>query len=469
MKCVQMSGHARQCLCAMKHVCGASCEYAACHCERTCTLDVGHAGAHSCQEVHVCGEPCCVPGCTDVCTAAVINSSPHPNSGRHLCGRKQCSHQCRMENCNRGCSKGHDHSMGGDVHQCDAVHTCAEDCAEPGICFCSIQMKEVCIIRQSLVVLGLECRPLTFAQVMGAAVGRDGAKVSYAISEQIHKRERCCIPIPAWQQAHDGGHRHTLDAAVLHTCDVKCPGCSFRCTKPFRHHDEHKTAHGNMINATFVVQQGQQFTVATNDGVRLRSACCGREMTFARTYLLCVCVCVVYIPWYACPVCRVGGGDMGAPTMCNIFCESRGRGHTHLVPCDGGCPELASASPGAKRARLSVGAAAAGGGASTITRRHKGEADYDDSKGTSKRVQDEVTCEAYWHERRESGDVRGWVCPLGPEALKNSRLCGAMCDHDDHRKEVPAVSCSAMIIILQYTRGWNAVHALGRVSSSLPD
>ena len=142
VECVQGSGHARQCLCAKKHVCGASCEYAACHCERTCTLDIDHAGAHSCQEVHVCGEPCCVPGCTDVCMASVINSSPHPNGGRHLCGRKQCTHQCRMGNCNRGCSKGHDHAA-GDAHQCDAEHTCADDCAEPGICFCSIQMREV--------------------------------------------------------------------------------------------------------------------------------------------------------------------------------------------------------------------------------------------------------------------------------------------------------------------------------------
>ena len=164
------------------------------------------------------------------------------------------------------------------------------------------------------------------------------------------------------------------------------------------------------------------------------------KMTVAHAYLLCI---------YACPVCRVGGGDKGAPTMCNIFCEASGRGHTHLVPCDGGCPELTSAGPGAKRSRLSEGAAAAGGGASSSTRRHKGEAEYDDSKGTSKRVQDEVTCEAYWHERHESGDARGWACPLGPEALKSSRLCGAMCDHDDHRKEAagaPAVGGSANIM-----------------------
>lgn len=145
VKCVQQSGHARQCLCAKKHVCGSKCEYEACVCGRTCTLNVGHAGAHSCQDVHVCGEPCCVPGCTDTCAAAVINSGPHPaNDGDHLCGRKQCTHACGMDKCNRGCSKGHQHADGNDLHQCDAVHTCAEDCAEPGICFSAMCRREVC-------------------------------------------------------------------------------------------------------------------------------------------------------------------------------------------------------------------------------------------------------------------------------------------------------------------------------------
>lgn len=139
---------------------------------------------------------------------------------------------------------------------------------------------------------------------------------------------------------------------------------------------------------------------------------------------------------------------MGAPTMCNIFCESRGRGHTHLVSCE--CTKQMSAR--GKRPRLTDMADAKEGGAPCPTRRHKGETEVEDRKGTSKRVVDEVTCEAFWHERHDADDARGWVCPLGPEALNNSRRCGAICAHDDHRKEaaaVPAVSGRILMTLMK--------------------
>lgn len=114
-------------------------------------------------------------------------------------------------------------------------------------------------------------RALTsIAQVMGEQTTRDSVRVSYTIFDQIQKRERCCIPIPVWLQAHEKGHCHTLDQSFRHTCNVKCPGCSFCCTKPFGHDDKHETAHGNMKNSTFVMEAGRRFTVATNDGVHVR-------------------------------------------------------------------------------------------------------------------------------------------------------------------------------------------------------
>lgn len=176
-----------------------------------------------------------------------------------------------MEGCKWKCgSSDHFHQVTSDNHLCGNEHTCQALCEEKGMCEIVTEL----------------VKKQTFC-------GQRSSFEFEHMSEQNGKKKDCCIPIPPWEEQHEGPHRHTLNPDVVHLCDVRCPLCGYFCHHPKGHAGLHDTAHGNMRNVHFA-SESPEIDILDS---------------------------------------KYAWGESGMAEMCQIHCKARGRGHIHLRKC----------------------------------------------------------------------------------------------------------------------------------------
>eukprot|EP00899_Mesostigma_viride_P011993 jgi/Mesvir1/20795/Mv07900-RA.2 len=302
-KCEEKMGHGGTHCCKQKaHTCQASCSMAgSLNCNSTCCKKAGHehlpgGGGHICNSpMHLCGAPCSASNCRGRCQ---INADK--THSVHKCAEVMCLHGCAVKDCTYTCSsRDHFHhtalsqqylaEAGGvgqatagqgaaeddaGLHFCGREHPCSEQCESEGICRLSIQ--HVNDVEEDVFI---------------------GARSTFTyqtVAEANGKREECAIRIPPFKLHHEGPHTHSLDPRVVHTCSAKCPTCLYFCELPFGHYGNHKGAHGMMRTCHWVSDRNE---IDVGD----------------RKYV---------------------SGESGQAEMCNMFCQSMGQGHIHIMTCD---------------------------------------------------------------------------------------------------------------------------------------
>lgn len=301
--CSKEAGHDGDCECqAGDHTCGHICCLAGSpNCGGVCTQKVDHDGDHRCGVTqHACGQPCSLTGCPGLCILNV--EIPHT---AHKCVEVKCTHKCIMDGCSESCSE-MDHFHGQPdvsvvfsvenqvegkelpifdadsappvVHMCDKEHSCPATCNEEGICRVEVFLKQS-------------------SRVFSGARGT----FRYTYQEMNGSRKKCGYILWPKQQTHEGCHTCiTTDSSeadqgtTMHYCDVRCPCCSYYCSKEFGHFGAHATSHGNMRNTYFLSDTSD---IDIED----------------RKYQ---------------------AGEAGEAEMCNLYCSKMGRAHVHYLDCD---------------------------------------------------------------------------------------------------------------------------------------
>ncbi|KAJ3103368.1 hypothetical protein HDU97_010206 [Phlyctochytrium planicorne] len=214
------------------HFCGKPCLFHdRKHCQKTCSLEIGHPGdEHLCKaRAHFCGEPCSLRHddyqCSGTCVVACEDEMEHE---KHHCEEKGCPIKCQIPNCTARCqSDDHFHSVFEDaVHLCGRPHRCEELCESDGI-----------------------CEIVTHPEVQESFVRLKHGNFQFTKQTQSGRRLPCYKTIPPNELSHEGSHSHIEND--FHYCDATCPHCNYICNLPIFHHQEHNTAHGNMVQTTF--------------------------------------------------------------------------------------------------------------------------------------------------------------------------------------------------------------------------
>ncbi|KAH7282154.1 hypothetical protein KP509_35G015200 [Ceratopteris richardii] len=314
LTCVLLKGYHSDHSCLGTHICSQECSF--CQEEQgmcftgeaefvvmECTDVAGHGGNHDCnQRMHTCqqnciqyelasncnrkcslrvnhlgehycqtraSEKCSLPGCENACIMP-FDLGEHK---RHLCHEQFCSMQCSMPGCMRQCAtKNHFHELEADAqHFCGYEHPCTSMCEAHGVCNVVTEL-----LKQTRLFHG-----------------KRGDFEYDFVSEQSEDRKVCCLMIPPFTRNHSGSHVHSTNTNVVHYCDARCPDCDYYCQLPFGHGGSHNTVHGNMKKTKFVAEM---------EDIDLQD----------RKYVR---------------------GETGVAEMCTMHCRSRGRGHTHLIPC----------------------------------------------------------------------------------------------------------------------------------------
>eukprot|EP00899_Mesostigma_viride_P011994 jgi/Mesvir1/20796/Mv07901-RA.1 len=305
--CAEKMGHGgAHCCKDMPHTCQEACSMAgSLNCNSTCCKKAGHerlpgGGSHLCNSpMHLCGKLCSANNCRGRCQ---INADK--THSVHKCAEVMCLHGCAVKDCTYTCSsRDHFHhtelsqvfkeeqgmkDAGADVddsadsgggkrlHFCGREHACPRRCEAEGICRITVQQIS-------------EAREELFE-------GKRSIFTYKAFSEANGHREKCAVRIPPYQLEHEGPHTHSLDPRVVHTCNVRCEDCEYYCELPIKHGEKHKGAHGNMKNSTWITTR--------KDGA----------IDFGdRKYV---------------------AGESTKAEICDMFCRTAGRGHTHSLPCD---------------------------------------------------------------------------------------------------------------------------------------
>ncbi|RHZ79713.1 hypothetical protein Glove_141g84 [Diversispora epigaea] len=255
--------------------CGAPCiYYGKRNCQGICTKETGHENTqnneiHLCDATrHHCGEPCSLKTETQKGSYQCKNTCIIPCGEQHelhKCQNEACPIECPLENCQQRCgNSNHFHADEKDVnHFCGQEHQCPKECEEKGIC-------------------KIVTEP--------AAVEHDDFTLNKY--SQTFQRLPCCIKIPPYKFEHDGKHVHEIKIPHLcnydcpndegrhikeeennknfHSCDVKCPNCSYYCTLPYGHYEKyytkHSTTHGSMFITTFAREDEFKFEGQLNFG-----------------------------------------------------------------------------------------------------------------------------------------------------------------------------------------------------------
>ena len=332
LKCTQAMNHRGQHKCSIPdHRCVASCEF--CKTAKIrCKLAYGHDGKHICGEIsHVCSEPCrfnvlndCVGECInmkdhdgdhecsekkhpckEVCTLegcegrCIIDSEVKHSI--HKCTKEQCVGKCSVKSCSNKCSS-IDHFHGTEVsrtfreeqkdanefsfllddgktgynyeeHFCGKEHQCGFECEHEG--FCNVWTEK-------------EVKNETF----------QGARDTFTYSLKfVEKGQKllCRQKLEPFTMKHEGEHSCSKES---HICMTKCPTCENICDKPMNHVMSgdvlHHAHHGNMRKCFFVANQ---------DNIEVGNH-------------------------------KYKVGEQAVAEMCHIFCNTLGRGHSHIVECD---------------------------------------------------------------------------------------------------------------------------------------
>eukprot|EP00884_Botryococcus_braunii_P007870 jgi/Botrbrau1/17084/Bobra.0611s0002.1 len=350
--CELPSGHSGIHNCgSADHVCGKDCALfnMSWNCMQRCGKPPGHEGACDCGSGnHMCGEECSLDGCTGKCIKPVGDTHD-----RHECASRSCPVTCAL--CNLTCSStNHFHAdMGPDVlHLCGRPHQCTDpktkrpkQCSFDGVCEIKAELR---------------CETRTFSGQRG------NFDYEFRTQQTVH-RHLCIVEIPPGEDHHQGPCTHNSDPHVLHYCGHQCPSCQYMCSLQFGHTGPHATQHGNMVSTVFV-SEDKDIDVGPRKYVQ---------------------------------------GESGIAETCDSFCNSCGRGHVHVIPCD----------------KTQCGSLLCDG------RRHACSK-YADGTGSATEV-DELTHEAYW----ENIDFKD---PCTHDQQRLFKKCNAQCGSIIHESQKDA-------------------------------
>ena len=300
--CLKRSQHDEEHDCYTNHKCEHRCSY----CSDSdagrvyvCRHCGGHSGPHRCSEnEHLCESACDLAaqrGCLGTCSRDVAHVLDAADR-LHRCKAKvhYCIERCDFLECSLDCSKSYDHDGG---HECSGSHCpmfCSMDLCS-NRCSCGDEPHSFHICKESHACSGSEedwtygkrGKLDTFDGLFGTFSYRENA------TKRLQQRKRCAISIPPGQRYHQGfSCKTTLDAPL---CTSQCPTCESTCVLDLHHKGFHRIEHSNMINQVFVSE-------STVFGVGER---------------------------------KYGPGESARAEICDDFCRRLGRGHTHVIRCQG--------------------------------------------------------------------------------------------------------------------------------------
>uniref|UniRef100_A0A6A7FZI6 VWFA domain-containing protein n=1 Tax=Hirondellea gigas TaxID=1518452 RepID=A0A6A7FZI6_9CRUS len=344
--CRLKAGHADNHDCIeMKHLCSFECELKDYQkCDIRCSGKVDHESLeHLCKAVHLCKENCSAPSCNQLCKVRYDSDEYKNGEHTHDCGNPECCDDCETftrNRCGRPCKQGHFHS---GKHLCSTDHLCPNDCQKRGTCSYTVLARQKEVNYHS----------------------RSGVVIPHTPFKQCHAaRNLCNLRIPPGEDSHDGPCEC---AVVMHTCDNKCDLCGYFCHEAVGHKEQGivcRTEHGNMRDGKIVSEEES----AEIDGITL-----------------------------------VSGEGTTVIESCQTFCQSRGRGHLHIISCQNTDPRLC---PQEFKKRHGTSA--------RIAREHA-------------RPYDTVTHEEYFR-------LSKWQDPVDLQDVKASfTLCRHYCAHPSHQ------------------------------------
>jgi hypothetical protein len=299
------------CDCLTDHKCGFFCK---CCPEAPCKHKAGHNGNHLCiKENHSCLNKCSLEGCANLCQKEIDHEDEHRCDDSHLCKSicdicpENCSikmtvpharHECKITKCKKKCilcleecnKANHFHDTeaeeviiedpkGSELtikkHLCEKEHNCIGMCNSPGVCF------------------------ITYEDVPKEYIDHNGVICNYTYLKPTSDNKKCTKLIDTYEIKHDSYH----SCSEKHRCNIRCPECGSVCKHYYGHPSsiEHDFVHRNKENCYFTNTTGEDIVIDDDTG--------------KRTYKV---------------------NDQAIVENCSSSCKRRGRGHVHLLKCEGG-------------------------------------------------------------------------------------------------------------------------------------
>jgi len=275
----------------------------------------------------------------------------------HKCEGK-CPFPCFFKDGNNCSSSNHfhDHELKASTsktlkkeHLCGARHQCKCDCGHEGVCFISTKLA-----------------PKVYKNMYN--------EFTYPYVDLIPITQTCKEIIDPGELMHENPH-HFCESAK-HFCKTRCPDCNCFCDLEYGHEGYHSSnSHRNKDCSEYIATEKIFSSVFQTEKVKT-----------AVTYI---------------------AGDSATPEICDQYCLTKNRGHTHPMPCRGGDLCLANTDKG-----FAI---------------HSTE--LFNSGAEEKCYYDFVTCDTYWKKL-------GWLPPneKTPEVQKIFGKCNFTCGHSSHQK-----------------------------------
>jgi hypothetical protein len=284
-KCNLLNGHKFKHICnKLDHKCPQNCEIP--ECEKPCTQIPGHEGLCKCSSSHPCGKKCKMnEKCGQLCKFDVTVEHLE-----HSCDGK-CPFNCIFEDGNNCFSHNHFHDdeleeieylpsvdqANVKVHLCGTNHKCKHICEKKGIC----------IVKTSYA-------PKVYKN--------DFNEFVYIYADLYPERQTCGSIINSNEFSHAEKDHHCT--AKTHICDVRCPDCNCFCGLHYGHEGLHSSdTHRNKECSQYISTER-----------KFESIVHVKEKKTAVTFV---------------------AGEPATPEICDQYCQTKGRGHTHPIPCKG--------------------------------------------------------------------------------------------------------------------------------------
>ena len=359
-RCNLLNGHKNRHVCKkFGHKCTEKCLII--ECNNDCTLDPGHEDACRCSSFHPCGKLC---GMNKMC-GQLCKFDFTINHEMHTCEGK-CPFPCVFEDGNSCSSMNHFHDdeirldACGRKHLCGTRHTCKFECVQKGVC----GIKTV-------------LAPKVYKNMYN--------EFTYPYVDLIAERLKCKEIIIPGEISHEKC-KHICES-TKHFCDARCPDCNCFCDLEYAHDGYHSSnSHRNKDCSEYIATEKIFKSVFQCELVKT-----------AVTYI---------------------AGDSATPEICDQYCLTKNRGHTHPIPCKGGDLCLS---------KTDIGFAI-----------HSDEKFKSGSKDIC--YYDFVTCDTYWKKL-------GWLPPneKTPDVQKIFGKCNFTCGHSLHFEKGEEVFCEASL------------------------
>lgn len=244
----------------------------------------------------------------------------------------------------------------GKRHICGTDHPCKSKCMSPGIC----DIKRILVSK-------------VFKNKYNDFI--------YPYVDLKPRRRKCQEIIKSGEISHEKPHH--ICGSAKHFCESRCPDCNCLCDQPVRHSGFHSSnTHRNKEYSNYIsIEEAFSKVIQEN----------GKKQT------------VIFL-----------AGEAASPEMCDQYCITKGRGHSHPLICKGG--DLC------------------------LEKTNKGNAIHSNvlyKSGTNEDCYyDLVTCDTYWMKCF-------WMPPnsKNPDIQKIFGKCNFTCEHQLHENSTEKVYC----------------------------